>query len=89
MIHVNILSYRIFQLYLLVTCLKPGLQVCSYIMARTSYIQESDDDVFFVGKLDLFSASSLKQQSVSRHVTPTHYLDTETTSLCSLLLSAV
>jgi len=43
-------------------------------------------------KLDLYSASSLKQQSMGRHVSPlkTHYSDSEPISLCSffLMLSA-
>ena len=42
-------------------------------MARTSYIHWNDDDVCFVLdqhvlKLDLYRASSLKQQSEGRHV---------------------
>ena len=41
-------------------------------MARTSYIQWNDNDVRFPldqhAELDLFSASSLKQQSTGRHV---------------------
>ena len=45
-----------------------------------------DDDVYFVqdqhNVLDFYSVSSLKQQSVSRHVTP-HYLESEPTCLCS------
>jgi hypothetical protein len=43
-------------------------------MARTSYIQWNDGDVLFVldqhTELDFNSASSLKQQSASRHVAP-------------------
>jgi predicted alpha/beta hydrolase len=44
-------------------------------MARTSYFQwNDDDDVRFVldqqAELDFYSASSLKQQSVDRHVAP-------------------
>ena len=43
-------------------------------MARTSYIQWNEDDVSFVldqqAELDLYSASSLKQQSVGKHVAP-------------------
>ena len=39
-----------------------------YVIARTSYIQWNDDDVRFVldqhAELDLYSANSLKQQSV-------------------------
>ena len=45
-----------------------------YHMARTSYIQWNDDDVRFVldqhAEFDFYSASSLKQQSASRHVAP-------------------
>jgi hypothetical protein len=43
-------------------------------MARTSYIQWNDDDARFVldqhAEFDLYSARSLKQQSVGRHVVP-------------------
>ena len=43
-------------------------------MARTSYIQCNDDDARFVlnqhAEFDLYSARSLKQQSVGRHVAP-------------------
>ena len=48
--------------------------------------QLNDDDVLFVldqhAELDFYSASSLKQQSVDRHVAPTrtHYSDSEPTS---------
>jgi hypothetical protein len=51
-------------------------------------LQLDDDDVRFVldqqAYLDFYSASSLKQQSADRHVTPTrtHYPDSEPTSLC-------
>ena len=38
-------------------------------------------------RLDLYGASSLKQQSVGRHVAP-HYLYSGPTSCCSLLLKA-
>ena len=48
-------------------------QFVSYIVARTSYIQW-DDDVCFVldqhVELDIYSASSLEQQSAGRHVAP-------------------
>ena len=44
----------------------------SYIMARTSYIQRNDDDIHFVldkhAYLDFYSVSSLKQQSMVRHI---------------------
>jgi hypothetical protein len=43
-------------------------------MARTSYIQWNDGDARFVldqhAEFDLYSARSLKQQSVGRHVVP-------------------
>ena len=48
--------------------------------------QLNDDEVLFVldqhAELDFYSASSLKQQSVDRHVAPTrtHYPDSEPTS---------
>jgi hypothetical protein len=55
-------------------CLTPTQQFCSYIMARTCYFQRDDDEFHFVldqhAVLDLYSASSLKQQS-DRHVTYT------------------
>ena len=42
--------------------------------ARKSYVQWNDDEVHFVldqhAELDFDSASSLKQQSVARHVVP-------------------
>ena len=56
-----------------------------YIMARTSFWWD-DDEVCFVldqhAELDIYSASSLKQQSAGRS-TRTHYSDSEPTSLCS------
>ena len=43
-------------------------------MEGTSYFQRDDDEVLFVldqhAELDFYSASSLKQQSAGRHVTP-------------------
>jgi transposase len=55
-------------------CLMPNEQFFSYVMARTSYIQWNDDDVRCVldqhTELDFYSASSLKQQSMGRHVAP-------------------
>ena len=49
-------------------------QFFSYIMLRTSYVRWDDDNVPFLidnhTKLDFYSASSLKQQSVGRHVAP-------------------
>ena len=52
----------------------PAQQLFSYIMIRTSYFQWSDEEVRFVlelhGDLNLYSDSSLKQQSVGRHVAP-------------------
>ena len=53
-------------------CLMPNEQYFSYIMTRTSCIRWYDDDVNFVlnkhTKFYYYSTSSLKQQSVSRHV---------------------
>ena len=64
-------------------CLTPNEQLCIYIMAKTSYIQWNVDDVRFVldkhALLDLYCASSLKQQSVGRHITQ---LGKELTILC-------
>ena len=58
---------------------------------RTSYIRRDDNDVCFVidqhAQLDFCSASSLKR--VHRYTcccTPTHYPDSEPTSLCSYSL---
>jgi hypothetical protein len=49
-----------------------------YIMARMSYIQWNDDDVRFVqdqhAKLNLYKASSQKQQFTGRHVAPLGYI---------------
>ena len=46
--------------------------VSTNILARTSFIRWDDNDIHFVkdqhAKLDYYSASSLKQQSVGRHV---------------------
>ena len=58
-------------------CLTPNEQFfVSYIIVRTSYIQW--DDVHFVldqhAELDFYSASSLKQQSVRRHITPLRHI---------------
>ena len=51
----------------------PNQQFFSYIMTRTSNIQWNYDEVRFLldqhAKLDLYSASSLKQQFVDRQVT--------------------
>jgi hypothetical protein len=59
-------------------CLMPTQQFFNYIMARTSYFQWDVDEVHFVldqhTKLDFYSASSFKQQSVDR-LTRTHYPD--------------
>jgi hypothetical protein len=49
----------------------------SYIMARTSYIQRNYDIRFVLyqhAKYDLYSASSLKQQSMGRYVGPLGHL---------------
>ena len=52
--------------------LTPTQQFFSYIMARTSFWWV--DDVRFVlyqhAELDIYSASSLKQQSAGKHVAP-------------------
>jgi hypothetical protein len=52
----------------------PAQQLFSYIMIRTSYFQWSDEEVRFVlelhGDLNLYSDSSLKQQSADKHVAP-------------------
>ena len=54
--------------------LMPNEKFLSYILGRTSYIWWDDDDVYFVldqyTQLDFYSASSLKQHSVSRYVAP-------------------
>jgi hypothetical protein len=48
-------------------------QFFSHIMARTSYIQWNNDDVYFVidkyALLDPYSVRSLKQQSAGRYIT--------------------
>jgi len=54
-------------------CLAPSKQFISYTLARTSYIRLND--VRFVklhqyALLEFYSASSLKQQSASRHFAP-------------------
>ena len=74
-------------------CLTTSEQFSSYIMARTSYIHCNDDDVHFVldqhAELDFYSASSLKQQSADRCISPlghTRDPDSEPTSLCSFSL---
>ena len=56
-------------------CLAPTQQFFSFIIARTSYIQWHDDDeVWSVldqrAWLDLYSGSSLKQQSAGKLVAP-------------------
>ena len=57
-------------------------------MARTSYIRRDDKDFRFVleqhAKLDVYSASSLKQQSAVD--TQTYYPDSGLTILCSYSL---
>ena len=56
----------------------PNEQFFSYIMTRTSCIQWNDDDASFVldqhAELDIYSASSLKQQSAGRHVAPLRHI---------------
>jgi hypothetical protein len=66
------------------------------INANSTIFQWDDNEVRFVldqhTELDLYSASSLKQQSVDRHAchpTLTHYPDSEPTSLCSFSLMPV
>jgi hypothetical protein len=50
------------------------VSIFSHAMARTSCIGWDDDDVCFVldqhAELDIYSASSLKQQSTARNVAP-------------------
>jgi hypothetical protein len=52
----------------------PTQQFFSYIMEKTSYFQWDHDEFRFVldqhALLDLYSASSPKQQSEDRHVAP-------------------
>jgi len=59
-------------------CLMPNEQFFSHIMTRTRYIRWDDDDFHFIldqhPELDFYSASSLKQQSVYRHVTPLRHI---------------
>jgi hypothetical protein len=60
-------------------CLMPTLQFISNIMAKKSYVSQWDDDeVRFVldrhTELDFHSASTLKQQSTSRHVAPFRHI---------------
>ena len=45
-------------------------------MERTSYIQRNDDDIRCVqqSQLNLYSTSSLKQQSVGKHVFPIEHI---------------
>jgi len=56
----------------------PNEQFFIYIMMRTSYIRWDDKDVHFVieqhAQLDFCSASSLKQQSTGRNVTPLQHI---------------
>ena len=54
-------------------CLMPNEHLFRCIMMRTNYIQWDDDVRFGLdqhAELDFYSASSLKQKSVGRHVTP-------------------
>jgi len=72
----------------------PNEQIFSYIMARTSYVQwcDDDDDVRFVldqnASLDIYSGSSLKQQSVCRHVAPLRHIIFITSQLVFVLIAA-
>jgi hypothetical protein len=60
-------------------CLTPNEQF-NYIMERTSYIQRNDDDDIRCvqqSQLNLYSSmssSSLKQQSIGRHVVPIEHI---------------
>jgi hypothetical protein len=74
--------------WLLLTLNKPFL---SYIMEKTSYIKWDDDYVCFVldkhAYLDFYSAGSLKQQSMGRHVAPRgHIILIHSQPVCSLSL---
>ena len=68
-------------------CWIPIERFFSYIMASIIYIWSDGDDVCFIldqhASLDLYSVSSLNQQSVGGHSTQKHYPDSEPTSLCS------
>jgi hypothetical protein len=71
-------------------CLTSTQQFCSAIWWREQVnFQWNDDEVCFLldqhAYLDLYSASSLKQQSADRlcHPTRTHYPDSEPTCICS------
>jgi len=60
-------------------CLMPKWAFFYHIMARMSYIQwNDDDDVRFVqdqhAKLNLYKASSQKQQFAGRHVAPLRHI---------------
>ena len=85
MVTKRVLNYLIFGMMW-------GESYVSYV-ARTSYIWW-DDDICFVldqhAQLDLYSASSLKQQSANRHVAPlkTHYPDLKPTNVFLFLLNA-
>ena len=71
----------------------PNEQIFSYIMAITIYVQWcDDDDVRFVldqnASLDIYSGSSLKQQSVCRHVAPLRHIIFITSQLVFALIAA-
>ena len=55
------------------------LTLNDYVMARTSYIRRDyDEDVCFIleqhTQLDFYSAISVKQQSVVKHVAPSGHI---------------
>ena len=59
-------------------CLMQNEHLFSCIMTRTNYIQWDDDVRFGLdqhAELDFYSASSLKQKSVGRHVTPLWHIN--------------
>ena len=68
-------------------------QFVSYIMARARYFQWDDDEVCFVfdqhPKLDIYGASSLKQQSACTLVNPLEHIILIPNSLLLFLLNAV
>ena len=73
-----------FYNYLIVeTKVTPTQQLFSYIIREQVNFQWDADEIRFV--LDLYSASSLKQLSVDRHVAP-HYPDSKPSSICSYSL---
>jgi len=54
-------------------CLTPNEQFYSHTMTRSIYIRWDDDVHFVVGRhaeMDVYTVSSLKQQSAGRHIDP-------------------